>query len=116
MHWRIETSFRELKYGLGLIHFHSKKLEFIIQEIYARLIIYNFSMEIAQVVALSAPLKQFYQLNFTQAIDICKRFFLDQTVNVEILIRRYLLPIRQDRSDQRNITKKKFIGFLYRIA
>lgn len=112
----IETSFRELKYALGLNQFHSKKLEFIIQEIYARFIIYNFSMEITQVVALSAPLKQFYQLNFTQAIGIRKRFFLDQTVNVEILIRRYLLPVRQNRSDQRNITKKKFVGFLYRIA
>lgn len=76
LRWGIETSFRELKYALGLNQFHSKKLEFIIQEIYARLIIYNFSMEIAQVVALSAPLKQFYQLNFTQAIGICKRFFL----------------------------------------
>lgn len=116
LRWGIETSFRELKYALGLNQFHSKKLEFIIQEIYARLIIYNFSMEIAQVVALSAPLKQFYQLNFTQAIGICKRFFLDQTVNVEILIRRYLLPIRQNRNDQRNITKKKFVVFLYRIA
>lgn len=116
LRWGIETSFRELKYALGLNQFHSKKLEFIIQEIYARFIIYNFSMEITQVVALSAPLKQFYQLNFTQAIGICKRFFLDQTVNVEILIRRYLLPIRQNRSDQRNITKKKFVGFLYRIA
>ena len=116
LRWGIETSFRELKYALGLNQFHSKKLEFIIQEIYARLIIYNFSMEIAQIVALSAPLKQFYQLNFTQAIGICKRFFLDQTVNVEILIRRYLLPIRQNLSDQRNITKKKFVGFLYRIA
>jgi hypothetical protein len=116
LRWGIETSFRELKYALGLNQFHSKKLEFIIQEIYARLIIYNFSMEIAQVVTLSAPLKQFYQLNFTQAIGICKRFFLDQTVNVEILIRRYFLPVRQNRSDQRNITKKKFVGFLYRIA
>lgn len=116
LRWGIETSFRELKYALDLNQIHSKKLEFIIQEIYAHLIIYNFSMEIAQVVALSAPLKQFYQLNFTQAIGICKRFFLDQTINVEILIRRYLLPVRQNRSDQRNITKKKFIGFLYRIA
>ncbi|NSM94154.1 IS4 family transposase, partial [Enterococcus faecalis] len=107
---------RELKYALGLNQFHSKKLEFIVQEIYARLIMYNFSMKIAQLAALSAPLKQSYQINFTQAMGICKRFFLDQTVNVEILIRRYLLPIRKNRSDQRNITKKKFVGFLYRIA
>ncbi|MGH2202142.1 IS4 family transposase, partial [Enterococcus faecalis] len=88
-------------YGLGLNQFHSKKLESIIQEIYACLIIYNFSMEIAHLVALSDPLKQFYQLNFTQAIGMCKRIFLDQTVNVEILIRKNLLPIGQTRSRQR---------------
>ncbi|EPI40139.1 hypothetical protein D347_00528 [Enterococcus faecalis LA3B-2] len=73
-------------------------------------------MEIDQVLALSAPLKQFNQLNFTQDIGICKRFFLYQAVNVGLLIRRYLPPIRQNLSDQRNITKKKFVGFLYRIA
>ncbi|MDP1340837.1 transposase, partial [Klebsiella variicola] len=46
LRWGIETSFRELKYALGLSHFHSKKLDFIIQEIFARLIMYNFSMTI----------------------------------------------------------------------
>ncbi|MDP0947439.1 IS4 family transposase, partial [Klebsiella pneumoniae] len=44
------------------------------------------------------------------------RFFLDQNVNVEQLISRYLLPIRPNRSDQRRLIKKKFPGFLYRIA
>ncbi|MEI1254899.1 IS4 family transposase [Blautia sp. JLR.GB0024] len=37
----IETSFRELKYAIGLSCFHSKKVEYIMQEIYARLILYN---------------------------------------------------------------------------
>ncbi|MFR3389579.1 MAG: transposase [[Clostridium] scindens] len=41
--WGIETSFRDLKYTIGLLHFHSKKVEHILQEIYARLIMYNFS-------------------------------------------------------------------------
>lgn len=43
MRWGIETSFRDLKYTIGLLHFHSKKVEYILQEIYARLIMYNFS-------------------------------------------------------------------------
>lgn len=33
MRWGIETSFRELKYAVGLTSFHSKKREFITQEI-----------------------------------------------------------------------------------
>ena len=37
MRWGIETSFRDLKYTVGLLHFHSKKAEYIIQEIFAKL-------------------------------------------------------------------------------
>ena len=116
LRWGIETSFRELKYALGLSHFHARKLDFIIQEIYARLIMYNFSMAIALAVAASEPIKSGYQLNFTQAIGICKKFFLFPAVNVEELIRRHILPVRPNRSDQRKLTKKKFGGFLYRVA
>ena len=42
MRWGIETSFRELKYAIGLTHFHAKKTEYVKQEIWARLILYNF--------------------------------------------------------------------------
>ena len=42
MRWGIETSFRELKYTIGLTNLHSKNVEYICQEIYAKLIQYNF--------------------------------------------------------------------------
>ena len=48
MRWRIENYFRELKYNVGLIAFHSKKKECVIQKIFASLIIYNFSMLITE--------------------------------------------------------------------
>lgn len=41
--WGIETSFKELKYGVGLASIHSKKKEFMLQEVFARLILYNFA-------------------------------------------------------------------------
>lgn len=41
MRWGIETSFRELKYAVGLTSFHAKKREYIIQEIWSRLILYG---------------------------------------------------------------------------
>ncbi|MBR6268628.1 MAG: IS4 family transposase [Selenomonadaceae bacterium] len=44
--WGIETSFRNLKCILALEQFRSKKPEHILQEIWARLILYNFCMEI----------------------------------------------------------------------
>ena len=33
MRWGIETSFRNLKHTLGLLHLHAKKVEFVLQEI-----------------------------------------------------------------------------------
>ena len=54
LRWGIETSFRELKYTIGLVNFHAKKEEFILQEIYARLVIYNFCERITN----SAVIKQ----------------------------------------------------------
>ncbi|MBE6018134.1 MAG: transposase [Lachnospiraceae bacterium] len=41
--WGIETSFRSLKYTTGLLHLHSKKVACIKQEIYAKVIMYNFT-------------------------------------------------------------------------
>jgi len=91
LRWGIETSFRELKYTLGLTAFHSKKVAFIIQEIYARLIIYNFcEMIITHIIIEKKATKHTYQVNFTVAIDICKRFYRTkkhkQPPDVEALI------------------------------
>ena len=41
--WSIETSFRRLKYALSLVYLHSVNRELIIQEVYAKLIMYNFA-------------------------------------------------------------------------
>ncbi|GLC79024.1 hypothetical protein LBYZC6_11380 [Lacrimispora brassicae] len=38
----METDFRELKYAVGLVNFHCRKAEFVIQELWAHLILYNF--------------------------------------------------------------------------
>ena len=48
-HWRwgIETAFRYLKHAAGLLYFHSKKAEYVQQEIYASLVMYNFGIFLA---------------------------------------------------------------------
>ena len=51
--WGIETSFRELKYALGLTRFHSKKPEYIMQEIWSRMTLYNFCEIIATNVVIN---------------------------------------------------------------
>jgi len=78
MRWGIETSFRELKYAVGLTNFHSRKTEYILQEIWARLIMYNLCEAITTRIAVKQSRKQrkyTYQINYTQAIHLCRCFF-----------------------------------------
>ena len=119
MRWGIETSFRELKYTVGLLHFHAKKAEYIFQEIFARLIMYNFSELItSSVVIQNANRKYAYKANFSVAVHICRQFFLGNVSppDVETLIARFISSIRPGRSRPRNVAAKKAVSFIYRIA
>ncbi len=119
MRWGIETSFRELKYNVGLVNFHSKKTDFILQEIYARLIMYNFSMIISMKVCVNQNDKAYvYQINYAEAIHICKHFIRNKESpsNVEALIGKNILPVRPDREYTRKPRMKATISFIYRVA
>jgi len=120
--WGIEISFRELKHTIGLMHFNSKKVEHIKQEIYAKMILYNF----CEMITLDVVIKQdcnrkySYQANFTIAMSICMKFlrcFNDKhPPNVEALIRKYIYPVREGRYFFRDIKAIPCRGFLYRVA
>jgi len=121
MRWDIETSFRELKYAVGLTCFHSKKREHIAQEVFARIIMYNFAEMITSHVVISqADTKHTYQVNFTVAIHICRRFLRFwcnvSPLHVEALIHKNILPVRPNRKDKRKIRSKTAVSFLYRVA
>ena len=119
MRWGIETSFRELKYNVGLVNFHSKKADFIIQEVYARLIMYNLSMIITRNVCIQQDDRAYkYQINYAMAIFICKYFMKNKESppNAEALIAKNLLPIRPNRKYNKNIRYKTSVSFIYRVA
>lgn len=122
LRWGIETSFRELKYAIGLVNFHAKKVEYIKQEAFARLIMYNFCERITNSVVIKqdANRKWTYQVNFTMGIHICVDFFKHHSneppPNIENLISNYILPIRPDRQDERKLKAKTAVFFLYRVA
>jgi hypothetical protein len=121
MRWEIETSFRELKYALGLMSFHSKKTAYIIQEIFARLTIYNFCEIITtHVVIQHKDRKYSYQVNFTLAISICLHYFRYRNAvsppKVEALIQKNILPVRNGRKDRRKVKTKSMVSFIYRVA
>lgn len=120
--WGIETSFRELKYALGLTRFHAKKPEYIMQEIWARMTLYNFCEIITMnvVTKKKANCKHIYQLNYTRAMRICCYFLSTKKEkappDVEYLIGHELLPVRPGRSDPRKVKPQSAISFLYRTA
>ena len=69
--WGIETSFRDLKYTVGLLNFHSKKVMCILQEIYAHMIMYNFAEMITSHVAIEKKQRKYtYKANFSVATQI----------------------------------------------
>ena len=119
LRWGIETSFRQLKYTIGLSLFQSKKVEYITQEIFARLTMYNFCELItSHVVIQNKRRKYVYKTNFTAAVHICRQF-LRGTVpppKVEDLIKVHIVPIRPGRSTLRRTKNIKFNGFFYRVA
>ncbi len=88
MRWGIETSLRELKYAITLTSFHSKTGEFILQEIYARLVMYNFCQRVILSVAIAQDKnkKLSYQVNSIMGIYI----FAETIFVVEVLMKRML--------------------------
>ena len=118
MRWGIETSFRDLKYSLALSYFHSKKTENILQEVFARLTMYNFAQLItSHVVVKQKNRKHSYRINFAAAVHICRNFFLKNMSpsNVEALLHMHLLPVRQGSANLRRGSPKAAPSFTYRI-
>lgn len=120
LRWGIEVSFRELKYSLGLVNFHSKKVELIHQEIYAKLIMYNFCELITSQITITQDKEHIYKVNFDTAVNICINFYKTakhkQPPNVEALIKKFILPVRPKRAYKRNVKTKGYQGFNYRIS
>ena len=119
LRWGIETSFRDIKYTIGMLNFHSKKVMCIQQEIYAQMIMYNFvQMITSHVVIAKKQRKHTYKANFSVATHMCRLFYREKTTspNLETIIAKNLIPIRSDRHRERKLKVQTFHGFLYRVA
>jgi len=120
LRWGIETSYRELKYSVGLVNFHAKKKDSIIQEIFARLTLHNFSKSIIQNLAfINRDTTHFYKVNFVMAVYILRRFLRPNNTisyDIETRILDYLTPIRENRSFERVIKPQSYSSFIYRVS
>lgn len=121
MRWGIETSFRDLKYSLGLVNLHGKSDAFVEQEIYSALTMFNFTSRIVREVVIQQPKDGIYayRVNFKMAVVLCREYFRTPKGSSDELMRqiaRHTIPIRPGRRDNRNLRIKGFVGFTYRVA
>lgn len=108
-HWRwgCETAFRYLKHAAGLLHFHSRKPEFLLQEIYATLTMYNFGVFVANEATeeyvrrtKKSGNKHIYAIDFSTAIRNTRKYFLrdsrDKPIDIIALLCRYVHAVREE--------------------
>lgn len=121
--WGIESSFRKLKYTVGLSNFHAYKPESIQQEIWAKLTAYNVTeMLVSQTVLEEKQRKHAYKVNFSRAAHICRKFLYpverEKPIDISALLSRELIPIRDGRQYARlktaHFRKPKYV--IYRAA
>ena len=123
LRWDIEVSYRHLKYSVELNALHSKRRDFIRQEIWARLVMFNISMIIIDFVTDHKLTKKErrleYKVNITMAIFFTKHFMTirkgGDPPDLESLIAKEILPVRDDRHYTRNVRSQGFVSFGYRF-
>ena len=106
---------------MGLTAFHSKKYESIVQEVFAKLIAYNYCMRIISAVPIKddTGTKYEYQLNLTMSFYLCMEYFRcvsGKPPDIMRTITRYMLPVRPNRKYERNTGPQSFKSFVYRIS
>lgn len=122
LRWDIETSFRELKYALSGISFHSRKDNFVEMELYSHLIMFNVVSRTINAVNVpqSDTRKYEYVVSFKDAVTIVRKYFRlyckDPPNKIYAEILSYTRPLVSGRADIRNMKPKTAIWFVYRVA
>lgn len=116
--WGIETSFRDLKYSIGLVNFHAKKKEGILQEIYARFINFNFCKWLTSHIPIKkSRAKQAYKICFSDAVYACRQFLRDKLTSSQLktYMARHLAIVRPHRTAPRKMKSQAPVSFTYRV-
>ena len=124
LRWQEEISFRHLKYSSDLSAVHARKRSSILQEIWARAILYNFSSIIIRELAKRRAKKKRkyeYVINKTRAIHLIRDLLMKRKggsspPDLEGLISNEILPLRPGRSDPRKVRTQSVIPFNYRFS
>ena len=121
LRWSEETSFRQLKYTIGMVSFHAKKRKYIKQEIYASVILFNLSNIVVHNVELEEEkeiCKYRRKANYSTAVTNI-RLFLKRMIDEKELIKRIkkiLVLIRPERKQKRQIKPQSVRSFNHKAS
>ena len=88
MRWEIEGAFRHLKYDINMVYFNSVKQKNARQEIYAALIMYNYTQLLINAVPVEKDGRKWtYQIAFKPAVTNA-RLFLKKLITTKAFIDR----------------------------
>ena len=119
MRWGVETSFRTLKYNVGLLYFHSWKKNLVMQELFAGLALYNIASAIAAQIPVEKTKTTYsYKSNVAKTVLICRNLFLNRISLhlAEKLLLKSVVPVRTNRTFRRKNSTRIAINFIYRVA
>lgn len=120
LRWNQENSFRQLKWEIGMVYFHSKKRANLMQEIYASLVMFNFTrfLTINIDIAENENRKYDHKVNFVAAITNARLFIKGIITSEQIRerIKKFLVPIRPGRSFKRSIRPQSAKPLNYKSA
>ena len=116
LRWGEETAFRHLKYAGNMVHIHSIKPDFLIQEIYGKLTLYNFSSNIAKAVNKknTSSTVHSYTFNHTQMQKFVRLYLIGKIEKLELLVCRFMVPIRPGRKFKRILRRQSAEPLAYR--
>ena len=117
--WGIETSIRELKYPVGAVNFHSLKDDFLVQELFAHLVVFNaVSIAALQIPIIQEGRKYLYAIDFTMCVHIYRWFYRTKAPLDKMYaeMESYRQPVREGRHDTRRTNVKGLVYFTYRVA
>ena len=116
LRWGEETAFRHLKYAGNMVHIHSIKPDFLIQEIYGKLTLYNFSSCITKAMTRKTTSNTVhrYSFNHTQMQKFVRLYLIGKIEKLELLVNRFLVPVRPGRKFKRIIRRQSAEPLIYR--
>lgn len=111
--WGEETSFRSLKYNCALCWFHSIKRNYIIQEIYAKLLMFNYTSLLIRTVNMkkNPSFKHEHKISFSNAAKVARLQLRMKILNkiIKTLLLMDSPPIRDNRKAPRHVRCQRVV-------